>query len=115
MTSAAPTLARSSSFTPATSAACTASAMQKTSNASASLETILEPFRRERRARAARRMALHVHRDRIHRDVGRRGLDVHGERRRIAAQALRPDAQQIYGLAELALELCAFRVLAYRA
>ena len=43
----------------------------------------------------------------------RRGFDVHGERRRIAAQALRPDTQQIHGLAELALELRAFRVLAH--
>ena len=36
-------------------------------------------------------MALHVHRDRIHRDVRRRELDVDGERRRVAAQPLRPD------------------------
>ena len=47
-------------------------------------------------------MALHVHRDRIHRDVRRRELDVHRERRRVAAQPLRPDAEQVDRRGELA-------------
>jgi hypothetical protein len=40
-------------------------------------------------------VTLHVHRHGIHRDVGRRQLDVHRERSAIAAEPLRPDAERI--------------------
>jgi hypothetical protein len=40
-------------------------------------------------------MALDVHRDRIHRDVRRRHLDVNAERRRAAAQSLWSDAELV--------------------
>src|SRR3970282_685619 len=93
---------RSSNFTPATSAACSGSANARSSN---SLEAILEPRGPERGAGAPRGMALHVHRHRVHGDVRGRGFYVHGEGGRVAAQALRPDAEQIHRLAQLALAL----------
>ncbi len=48
-----------------------------------------------RRARPPRRMALHVDRDRIHRDVRRGELDVHRERGGVAAESLRSDAEHV--------------------
>ena len=60
-------------------------------------------------------MALHVDGHRIHRNVRRRELDMHGERRRVASQALRPDAQTIDRGGKLRLELRAVRIGAMRA
>src|SRR6185369_17945881 len=65
---------------------------------------VLDAFGAEHGARAARRMTLHVDRNRIHRDVGRGDLDVHAERRRIPAQSLRPDAEQVHRFRELRFE-----------
>src|SRR5258705_14016207 len=78
--SASPTRALSSILTPATSAvhAGTARHREKMRRRS-SLKAIFNPVPAERGARAARRMALHVHRDRVHGDVRRRGLHVNGE------------------------------------
>src|SRR5882672_6810726 len=106
------TRTRSSSVTPFSSAA---SAAVDTTRRSSNLEAILDTAGPEGRARAARGMALHVHRYGVHRDVRRRCLDVHREGGRIAAQALRPDAEHIHRLRELALELRALRVGALRA
>src|SRR5437870_11984751 len=103
---------RSSRRTPSSSAAVTGNERAARSK---TLKTILDPGRPESRARAACRVALHVHRHRIHGDVRRRGLDVHGERGRVAAQALRPDAERVYRARQLLLELRALRVLAARA
>src|SRR3974390_1533755 len=64
------------------------------------LEPELDAARGERRRGAARRVALHVHGDRIHRDVRGRDLDVHRERGRVAAEALRPHAEPVHRLAE---------------
>src|SRR6185436_16520863 len=108
------TRTRSSSVTPSSSAACAAIEKDKASKAKA-LETILDAGASESRARAPRGMALHVHRDRVHRDVRRRGLDMHRERGRIAAEALRPDAEHVDRLRELALELRALGIGALRA
>src|SRR4051812_4529663 len=79
------------------------------------LKPELDTRRRERRARAPRRVALHVDRDRIHRDMRRGELDVHGERRRIAAQPLRADTELVDRLRQLVLELRAFWIGAMRA
>src|SRR5258706_8281670 len=78
-------------------------------------EAILDAARRKSGARAARGMALHVHRDRIHRDVRRRGFDMHGERGRVAAEPLRADAERVDRIGQLGLELRALRVVAARA
>src|SRR3970282_770819 len=86
---------RSSNFTPATSAACSGSANARSSN---SLVAILQPRGAEGGARAPRRMALHVHRHRVHGDVRRRGFDVHGEGGGIPAQTLRADAEHVHRL-----------------
>src|SRR5207302_2776280 len=48
---------------------------------------------RDQPNRAARRVALDVHGDRIHRDVRRRDLDMDAERGASAAEPLRPDAE----------------------
>src|SRR5215510_974475 len=96
------TCARSSSVTPSSSAA---PAEKEIAKRTSSLETILDSSRPEGGARAARRMALHVDRDRVHRDVRRRRLDVHREGGRIAAEPLRADAKRVHGAAELGLEL----------
>src|SRR5690349_14403967 len=106
------TRTRSSSFTPSRSAALTASERARSGRI---LKTIFDTCRLECRACATRGVALHVHGDRIHRDVRRRGLDVHRERGRVPAQALRADAEHIDRLGELALELRALRVGAVRA
>src|SRR5688500_2470304 len=103
----------SSSLTPATSAARRDE--EKSIARRKSLKAILHPRRTEGCARAARGMALHVHGDRVHGDVRRRGLDVHGEGGRVAAQALRTDAEHVDRRGQVALELRAFRVLAMRA
>src|SRR4051812_6383397 len=106
------TRTRSSSRTSSSSAACTETA---TTNRNKTLKAILDTGRLEELARAARRMALHVDRDGIHGDVRRRGLDVHREGGRIAAQTLRADAEHVDRFAELALELRALRISAVRA
>ena len=59
------------------------------------LETVGHTGWREGGTRAARRVALHVDRHRVHGDVGGRYFDVHRERGGVAAQALRPDSQQV--------------------
>src|SRR5260370_42669493 len=46
-----------------------------------------DPGRREDRARPPCRVALDVDRDRVHRDVRSRGLDMDGEGRAVAAEA----------------------------
>src|SRR5258707_15022742 len=101
------TRTRSSSVTPFSSAA---SAAVDTTNKSSNLEAIFDTRGPESRARAARGMALHVHRYGVHRNVRRRSLDVHREGGRIAAQALRPDAEHVHRLPELPLVLRALRV-----
>ena len=60
-------------------------------------------------------MTLHVHRHRIQRDVRGRRFDMHRERGRIAAEALRADAEFIHHRAEFFFQLRAFRVSALRA
>src|SRR3954469_11323488 len=106
------TFTRSSSRTPSSSAAC---AVATARSSASSLETILHARCTDRGARASRRVALHVHGDRIHGDVRRRRLHVHGKGGRVAAEALRADAEHVDRLAELALEPRALRVLAMRA
>src|SRR6185503_5639266 len=105
------TRTRSSSFTPSSSAAPTGRA----NRSSSSLKTVFHPRRPKGGARAPRGVALHVHRHRVHGDVRGGGLDVHREGGRVAAQALRPDAEQVDRLAERGLELRALRILAARA
>src|SRR5690349_11688818 len=101
----------SSSLTPCTSAAVTPNAPSASSAPSKSLcigpplEAVFDPRRAKHGACAPRGMALHVDRDRIHRDMRRRGFHVHGERRRIAAEALRADAEGVHGCGKLLLEL----------
>src|SRR5260370_35810509 len=63
--------------------------------------------RRDQRRGAPRRMALDVHGDRIHGDVGRRDLDMDAERGGSAAEPLRADAELVDGLAQLRLDLAA--------
>src|SRR5438105_4872475 len=106
-------MALSASSTPSSSAACTA----PTNNAdtASALKTIFDARAAERGARRPRGMALHVDGDRVHGDVRRRRLDMHGEGGRIAAEALRSDAEHVYRVAEVPLELGALRVLAGRA
>src|SRR5258705_3650008 len=58
-----------------------------------SSKTISNLIRRESGACTARRVALHVDRDRIHRDMRRRGFDVNRERSRVTAEPLRADAE----------------------
>src|SRR6266850_6897030 len=104
------TSTRSSSVTPSRSAPWAAPARARIiTTLTPNSETIFDARRSQRGARAARGVALHVHRDRVHRDVRRRGLDVHGEGGRIAAQALRADAEHVDGLGELGFQLRAFR------
>src|SRR6266850_5596266 len=107
------TSTRSSSVTPSRSAAWAPPA--STPASTRTLKTIFDARRPQRGASAARGVALHVHRDRVHRDVRRCGLYVHGEGGRIAAQALRADAEHVDRLAELRFELRAFRIGAARA
>src|SRR3954471_1347734 len=106
------TCTRSSSRTPSRSAACAAPARRKKAS---DLKTILHAAAADRGPRAARGVALHVHRYRVHGDVRRGGLDMHGEGRRIAAEALGSDAEQVHRFAESLLELRALRILAARA
>src|SRR5688500_1771916 len=105
-------LALSSMLTPATSAAEAGSVKRSSSR---SLKAILDPLAAERGARAARRVALHVDGDRIHGDVSGGSLDVHREGGRVAAQALRTDAEHVDRLRQLALEPRALGVFAARA
>src|SRR3954449_9809474 len=60
--------------------------------------------RRDQPDGAARRVALDVHGDRIHRDVRRGNLDVDAERGGAAAKSLRPDAELVHRLAQLRLD-----------
>src|SRR5204862_4475024 len=106
-----PTRVLSSIFTPATSAAKAGTASKSSTTV---LKTILDPFPGERRTGAARGVALHVDRDRVHGDVRGGGLDVDGKGGGIAAQSLRTDAEEVDRLGEVALELRAFRIVAVR-
>src|SRR5437016_4544360 len=99
---------RSSSCTPSSSPAWAAPA--STPARTTALKTILDARRPQSGASAARRVALHVDRYRVHRDVRCRGLDMHRERGGVAAQALRPDTEHVDRLRELLLELRAFGV-----
>src|SRR3954469_24480909 len=72
----------------------------------------INPARRDHRVGAAGRVALDVHGDRIHRDVGGGDLDVNAERGRAAAQALRPDAELVHRIGQLGLDLGAFGIRA---
>src|SRR5258708_1640463 len=78
-------------------------------------EAIFDARRAQGGPRAARGMALHVHGDRVHGDVRGGGLDVHGKGGRVAAEALRADAEHVDRLAELGFELRAFGIGAARA
>src|SRR5882757_5700659 len=81
--------------------------------ATTSLEHALDKrdaARRDQRRGAARRVALDVHGDRIHGDVGRRDLDMDAEGGGPAAEPLRADAELVDGLAQLRLDLGAFRI-----
>src|SRR5258708_15845161 len=78
-------------------------------------EAIFDARRAQGGPRAARGMALHVHRDRVHGDVRGGGLDVHGKGGRVAAEALRADADHVDRLAQLGFDLRAFRIGAPRA
>src|SRR3954465_11305510 len=90
----------SSRRTPDTSAAV-AVKLARRNGIARNLKTIFDSRGPESGARAARGMALHVHRHGIHGDVRGGGLDVHGEGGGVAAQALRADAQHVDRLAEL--------------
>src|SRR5438105_864504 len=110
------TSTRSSSCTPSNSPAWAPPASARIiTTLTPNSEAILDARGAQGGARAARRVALHVHRDRVHRDVRGGGLDVHRERGGVAAQALRTDAEHVDRLRELLLELRAFRVGAVRA
>src|SRR5436309_1863251 len=87
------TLTRSSSCTPSSSPAWAVPASSPAMTTA--LKTILDAGGAQGGARAARGVALHVDRHRVHGDVRCGGLDVHGERSGVAAQALRPDAQHV--------------------
>src|SRR5688572_206336 len=106
---------RSSRLTPSSSAAREGTWGARVKRKSISLETVFHPRRPESRARAPRRVALHVHCHRVHGDMRGGGLDMHREGGRVAAQALRADAEQVHRRAERRLELGALRVLAARA
>src|SRR4029079_13175630 len=56
---------------------------------------VIDSAGRDDRVGPARRMALDVHRHRIHGDVGGCRLDVHGERGRAAAEPLWADAELV--------------------
>ncbi len=73
------------------------------------------PGRRDHRDGAARRVALDVDRDRVHRDVGRGDLDMDSEGRAVAAEPLRSDAEAVDGIAELGFERRALGIGAARA
>src|SRR3989304_2432755 len=76
------------------------------------LEPELDALGREGCPRATGGVALDVDGDRVHGDVGRRRLDVHRERRRIAAESLRADAEAVDRLGQFLLQLRPFRVVA---
>src|SRR5258706_3687360 len=72
----------------------------------ASLEAVLDAGGRDRGARAARGMALHVHRHRVHGDVRGGDLDVHREGGGVAAEPLRTHAEHVDRLREARLDGC---------
>src|SRR5438034_7554561 len=110
------TSTRSSSCTPSNSPAWAAPASARIiTTLTPNSEAILDARGAQGGARAARRVALHVDRHRVHGDVRCRGLDMHGKGGGVAAQALRPDAEHVDGLSQFLLELRAFRVGAVRA
>src|SRR6266850_272543 len=110
------TSTRSSSCTPSSSPAWALQASARIITALApNSEPIFDPGGPQGGAGAARRVALHVDRDRVHGDVRRGGFDVHGKGGGVAAEALRPDAEHVDRLRELLLELRAFGVGAARA
>ena len=53
-------------------------------------------MRREGRARAPSRVALHVDRNRIQGDMGGSGFNMHGESSRIPTQSLSADAEFVH-------------------
>src|SRR5712691_4620250 len=108
-------LVLSSSFTPATSAPNAGKAATHRENIKTTLVPILDPRSPKGGARAARRVTLHVHRHRVHRDVGGRRFDVHRERGGIAAESLRTDAEHVHRLAELFFQPGPLGVVAARA
>src|SRR3989442_12877921 len=98
------TSTRSSSCTPSSSPACALQASARIiTTLTPNSEAILDAGGAQGGARATRRVALHVDRHRVHRDVRRGGLDVHRERGGVAAQPLRPDAEHVDCLRELLL------------
>src|SRR3977135_1567084 len=105
----------STSFTPATSAPKAGKAATHKKNIKTPLVAILDTRRPESGARAARRVTLHVHRHRVHRDVGGRRFDVHRARGGIAAEPLRTDAEHVHRLAELFFQPGSLGVVAARA
>src|SRR6267378_6972460 len=107
-------LVLSSSFTPATSAPKAGKATHK-ENIKTALIPIFDPRSPKGSARAARRVALHIHRHRVHRDVGGGRFDVHRERGGIAAEPLRTDAEHVHRLAELFFQPGSLGVVAARA
>ncbi len=59
-------------------------------------------------------MALHVDRDRIHRDMRRGEFDVHGECGRVAAEPLRTDAEHVHRRRQFGFQLRAVGIVALR-
>jgi hypothetical protein len=55
-------------------------------------------------------MALHIDRNRIHGDMGSGHFDVYSKACAIASKALWANTELVYGLAEVTLKGCAFRV-----
>src|SRR5712692_816512 len=104
-------LVLSSSFTPATSGPKAGKATHK-ENIKTALVPILDTRSPKGGAGTARRVTLHVHRHRVHRDVGGRRFDVHRERGGIAAEPLRTDAEHVHRLAELFFQPGALGVVA---
>src|SRR6476646_6259488 len=78
------------------------------------LEAVADALRRKRRSRTARRVTLHVDGDRIHGDVRCGRFDVHGKRRRIAAESLWTDPKLIDDARKLVLELGPLGIRAVR-
>src|SRR5207248_7479629 len=110
------TWTRSSSCTPSSSPAWALHASSRIITTRApNSKAIFDAGGTQSRPRAARGVALHVDRDRIHRDVRGGGFDVHRKGGRIAAEALRTDAEHVDRLPELGFELRTFRVGAARA
>src|SRR3990170_1468243 len=92
------TRTRSSRMTPSSSAAWARSANNNDTSITLkaiNLEAVFQSRGAKRGARAPRGVALHVDGHRVHGDVRRRGLHMDRESGRIAAEALRADAEQV--------------------